>query len=168
MTTRSTKYSPEVRTRAVRMVFEHRGEHASEGAAISSIASKMGCEAETLRLWVRDSQREQSFCTGPTTEERERIKTLEREDRTGAPVMTEDAPFLPGFSPVADKNVDVAFNGGRLTSDAGMLLLAEIERKLGLAEMIRFQTLPRSYPHGWHPHPALILNQSKHHLGTRK
>ena len=50
-----TRYSPEVRTRAVRMVFEHRGEHASEWAAISSIASKIGCKAETLRRWVRRS-----------------------------------------------------------------------------------------------------------------
>lgn len=50
--------------------------------------------------------------------------------------MTEDAPFLPGLSPVAGKPVHVAFDGGRLTSDAGVLLLAEIERKLGLADRL--------------------------------
>lgn len=50
--------------------------------------------------------------------------------------MTENAPFLPGLSPVAGKPVHVAFDGGRLTSDAGMLLLAEIERKLQIAERL--------------------------------
>ena len=50
--------------------------------------------------------------------------------------MTEDAPFLPGLSPVAGKPVHVAFDGGRMTSDAGVLVLAEIERKLGLADRL--------------------------------
>ncbi len=49
----SPKYAPEVRERAVRMVFEHEGEHASQWAAISSIAAKIGCNPETLRGWVR-------------------------------------------------------------------------------------------------------------------
>lgn len=53
-----------------------------------------------------------------------------------APAMAEHAPFLPGLSPVGGKPVHVAFDGGRLTSDAGVLLLAEIERKLGLAERL--------------------------------
>ncbi len=50
--------------------------------------------------------------------------------------MAEDAPFLPGLSPVAGKPVQVAFDGGRLTSDAGVLALAEIERRLGIAERL--------------------------------
>ena len=50
--------------------------------------------------------------------------------------MAEDAPFFPGLSPVSGKPVHVAFDGGRLTSDAGVLLLAEIERKLGIAERL--------------------------------
>lgn len=50
--------------------------------------------------------------------------------------MTEDVPFLPGLSPVAGKPVHVAFDGGRLTSDAGVLVLAEVERKLGLADRL--------------------------------
>jgi len=79
--TRQTRYSPEVRARAVRMVFEHRGEHASEWAAISSIAAKIGCTAETLRGWVRQAERDQGQRAGPTSEERERIKSLEREVR---------------------------------------------------------------------------------------
>jgi transposase len=79
--TRQTRYSPEVRVRAVRMVFEHRGEHSSEWAAIGSIASKIGCTAETLRGWVRQSERDQGLRAGPATDERERIRSLEREVR---------------------------------------------------------------------------------------
>ncbi len=78
---RQTRYSPKVRARAVRMVSEHRGEHASEWAAISSIASKIGCTAETLRCWVRQAERDQGQRAGPTSEERERIRALEREVR---------------------------------------------------------------------------------------
>ncbi len=77
----SNKFSPEVRSRAIRMVFEHRGEYASEWAAIGSIASKIGCTAETLRSWVRQAERDQGLRAGPTTDERERIKVLERENR---------------------------------------------------------------------------------------
>ena len=79
--TRRTRYSPEVRARAVRLVLEHRGEHASEWAAISSIASKIGCTPETLRGWVRQAERDQGQRAGPTTEERERLEALEREVR---------------------------------------------------------------------------------------
>ena len=77
----SVRYSPEVRARAVRMVLEHAGEHASQWAAIGSIAGKIGCTAETLRGWVRQAERDQGQRPGPTSEERERIKTLERENR---------------------------------------------------------------------------------------
>jgi transposase len=57
-------YPPEVRERAVRMVMGHRGEYASECEAISSIASKIGCKAETLRLWVRRAERDAGFGLG--------------------------------------------------------------------------------------------------------
>ena len=82
MTTKaSTKYSPEVRERAVRMVFEHAGEHTPQWAAISSIAAKIGCTAETLRGWVRQAERDQGKRAGPTSDDRERVKALEREVR---------------------------------------------------------------------------------------
>ena len=74
-----TKYAPEVRERAVRMVFEHQGEHESQWAAINSIASKIGCTAETLRKWVRQAERDQGKRAGLTSSERDRLKELERE-----------------------------------------------------------------------------------------
>lgn len=75
------RYSPEVRARAVRMVLEHRGDYASQWSAIVSIASKIGCTGETLRKWVRQVERDQGLRDGTTTEERDRLKVLERENR---------------------------------------------------------------------------------------
>ncbi len=77
----SNRFSPEVRQRAVRMVLDHGGDHASQWAAIGSIAGKIGCTAETLRTWVRQAERDQGQRRGATTEERERIRALEREVR---------------------------------------------------------------------------------------
>jgi transposase len=74
------KYSPEVRERAVRMVFEHQEEHKTQWAAIKSIASKIGCTAETLRKWVRQAERDQGKRAGLTSSEQERLKQLEREN----------------------------------------------------------------------------------------
>ncbi len=83
MTTRKTaaSYSPEVRERAVRMVLNGAGEHGSQWAAIGSIAAKIGCTSETLRRSVRQAERDRGKRAGPTTEDRERIKALERENR---------------------------------------------------------------------------------------
>ena len=78
---RATRYSPEIRERAVRMVFEHQAEYDSQWAALNSIAGKIGCTAETLRKWVRRAERDQGLREGLTTSDRERFKTLERENR---------------------------------------------------------------------------------------
>ena len=78
---RPRKYSPEVRERAIRMVREHGPEHASQWAAITSIAGKFGCTAETLRNWVRQAERDSGQRGGQTTDERQRFKELERENR---------------------------------------------------------------------------------------
>jgi transposase len=78
---KQTQYSPEVRERAVRMVFEHQGEHESQWAAIVSIAGKIGCTAETLRKWVRQTEVDGGTRAGISSGERERVKELEREVR---------------------------------------------------------------------------------------
>jgi transposase len=81
-TRKATKpYPAELRERAVRMVIEHEGEHASRWASICSIAGKVGCNPETLRLWVRQSERDRGRRDGMTTEMRDRLKALERENR---------------------------------------------------------------------------------------
>jgi transposase len=64
----------------VRMVFEHAKDHASQWAAITSIAEKIGCAAETLRSWVRQAERDGGRRPGLTTDERARFKQLEREN----------------------------------------------------------------------------------------
>ncbi len=76
---KSTKFSPEVRERAVRMVQEHRGEYPSLWAAIESISAKIGCVPQTLNEWVKKSEIDSGAREGVTSEERERIKALERE-----------------------------------------------------------------------------------------
>ena len=75
------KYSPETRERAVRLVWEQTAQHTSEWAAMSSIAEKVGCTPETLRTWVRRAERDSGRRPGPTTDERQRVKDLEREVR---------------------------------------------------------------------------------------
>ena len=83
MTNESTtrKFSPEVRERAVRMVAEHRDDHTSQWAAIVSIAAKIGCTAQTLSTWVKQWERDHGTRAGLTTDERERLRQLERENR---------------------------------------------------------------------------------------
>ena len=78
--TRATRYPPELRERAIRLVREHRGEHASEWAAIQSVAGKLGMTPETLRIWVRRAEVDHQR-PGLTSTERERIRELERENR---------------------------------------------------------------------------------------
>jgi len=82
MTTNRTSepYPAELRERAVRLVREHEGEHASLAAAIRSVAPKIGCSTESLRLWVCRAGREAGR-QGANGDERERIRALERENR---------------------------------------------------------------------------------------
>ena len=75
------RYSPEFRERAVRLVEEQQKDGSSEWAAIQSLSEKLGCVPETLRRWVRQSQRDQGTRPGLTTDERAKLKQLEKENR---------------------------------------------------------------------------------------
>jgi transposase len=78
---KQSRYSAEVRDRAVRLVMESEGDHGSQWAAITSVAAKIGCTPETLRKWIRRAERDSGKRAGLTTAERERLKQLERENR---------------------------------------------------------------------------------------
>jgi len=80
-TSKVKKYSPEVKERAVRMVQESRADHPSLWSAVESIAQKIGCVPQTLLEWVRKHEIDSGARDGVTTEERERIKALERENK---------------------------------------------------------------------------------------
>ncbi len=77
----ANRYSPEVRARAVRMVFEHQGSYETQAGAIAAIAPKIGCIPQTLSGWVKQAEKDSGMRGGVTTEERDRIKTLGRENR---------------------------------------------------------------------------------------
>ena len=79
MNNKSNRFSPEVRERAVRMVQEYRGESPSLWAAIASISAKIGCVPQTLHGWVRKHEVDAGARLGITSDERERVKALERE-----------------------------------------------------------------------------------------
>ena len=81
MSSRGKPFPPEVRERAVRMVLDHAGEYASQWAAITSIAGKFGMTPETLRKWVRRAEVDAGARPGVTTDERRRLRELERENR---------------------------------------------------------------------------------------
>jgi transposase len=78
---RRSRYPQELRERAIRMVQEHRDEYPSEWAAITSIGGKLGVGTEALRLWLRRAQVDEGQRPGLTSQERDRLKQLERENR---------------------------------------------------------------------------------------
>ena len=96
-----TRYSPEVRARAVRMVMDHRQDYETEWAALVSISSKFGCSGETLRIWLRQAERDRGLREGLTSEDKARLKALERDVRelrqaTAAPRRERQAMRMRG------------------------------------------------------------------------
>src|SRR5690606_25477623 len=81
MTNKNKRFSPEVRERAVRLVFEQQAESPSHWAAIAPIAVKIGCSAQTFSICVRQAERDTGRRDGVTTSEREPMKALDRETR---------------------------------------------------------------------------------------
>ena len=89
---RHAKYPPEIRERAIRMVLDHGHEYGSQWEAICSVAEKLGPKAETVRLWVRQTERDQGRRPGASTEELAEIKRLKAENRR----LREDVEILRG------------------------------------------------------------------------
>ena len=102
--TMATRYSPEARARAVRMVLEHRGSSETQGAAIAAIAPKIGCIPRTLGIWVRQAEKDSGMRDGVTSDERDRIKALEREVRElrqANEILRKASASIPSLEPVA-------------------------------------------------------------------
>ena len=81
MSKTTNKFSPEVRERAVRLVFETEGQHSSRWQAVLSIAAKIGCTAQTLNEWIKKAEVDSGRRAGIPTEMAEKMKALERENR---------------------------------------------------------------------------------------
>ena len=79
--TTKTRFSPELRERAVRLVYEQRKEYASQWATIESVAGKVGCSPQTLDNWIKRHEIDTGLKDGVTSDERDRIKALERENK---------------------------------------------------------------------------------------
>lgn len=77
----ANRHSPEIRARVVRMVFEHQGSHETQAGAIAAVAPKIDCSPQTSREWVKEAKEDSGMRDGVTTQQRNRIKALEGENR---------------------------------------------------------------------------------------
>src|SRR5204862_4824174 len=104
---RRSKYSPELRERAVRMVFEHAPEEPSQWGAIRSVAEKIGCPVEVLLRWVRHAERDTGQRPGLTTDERARLKQLEKDNfelRRANEILKKASHISPRRSSTAERS----------------------------------------------------------------
>ncbi|MGG2564496.1 IS3 family transposase [Pseudomonas aeruginosa] len=142
---KNTTYSPEVRERAVRMVLEHLNEYTSEWAAIEAIAPKIGCAAQTLHGWIRRHQTDTGQRPGQTSDERERIKALERENRelrkANEILRLASAYFCPG--------------GARPPYEVLRAFVDHYRDRLGVESICRVLQIA---PSGYRKHAARIRN----------
>jgi transposase-like protein len=147
---RPSRFSPEVRDRAVRMVLEHANEHASQGAAITSIAEKRGGAAETLRSWVRQAQRDQGQRPGLTTEERQVMRDPSTGARlTGSLLSAAGAHAAVGQNPALPEQALAAVRVGDVA--AAVCGCARLLGGVVTVQSPSFRTLPRApqgYEHG--------------------
>jgi transposase len=94
MSKTSNKFSPEVHARAVRLVLDHEGEHASRRAATASIAAKIGCSAHTLHDWVKKAEVDSGKRAGISTDVSEKLKALEREVRQANEILRKASAYF--------------------------------------------------------------------------
>lgn len=130
---RQSRYPQELRERSVRMVFDHTREYESEWAAIRSIAAKVGVNKETLRIWVRRAQVDAGLRPGLSTEERERLRQLERENRelrraneilkSASPPSSARAATLAGGRPLAGQHRPEPADLAQQTQEVAVLVL---------------------------------------------
>ncbi|MDC9135156.1 IS3 family transposase [Escherichia coli] len=148
--TKNTRFSPEVRQRAIRMVLESQGEYDSQWAAICSIAPKIGCTPETLRVWVRQHERDTGGGDGGlTTAERQRLKELERENRE---LRRSNDILRPGFRLFCE-------GGVRPPLEKMMPLLDKLREQYGVGPLCsELHIAPSTYYH---------CQQQRHHPDKR-
>src|SRR6202453_2672842 len=112
MTSKTTnKFSPEIRTRAVRMVLDHAGEHPSRWAAVTSIAAKIGCTPQTLHDWVKKAEVDSGQRAGVPTDMAEKLKALERENRElrqANEILRKGSAYFDGVDAPARRHCNVS------------------------------------------------------------
>ncbi len=148
--TKNTRFSPEVRQRAIRMVLESQDEYDSQWAAICSIAPKIGCTPETLRVWVRQHERDTGGGDGGlTSAERQRLKELERENRE---LRRSNDILRPGFRLFCE-------GGVRPPLEKMMPLLDKLREQYGVGPVCsELHIAPSTYYH---------CQQQRHHPDKR-